>query len=81
MDIRCLNLQLCKDQGELFTEKGFKIPCLYDSQRQLELSYQEEKANLLQGYFCTSWTKTKTYIFDDYESVFLIWKITFFCLL
>jgi len=48
MDIRCLNLQLCKDQGELFTEKGFKIPCLYDSQRQLELSYQEEKANLLQ---------------------------------
>jgi len=48
MDIRCLNLQLCKDQGGLFAEKGFKIPCLYDSQRQLELSYQEEKANLLQ---------------------------------
>jgi len=48
MDIRCLNLQLCKDQGGSFAEKGFKIPCLYDSQRQLELSYQEEKANLLQ---------------------------------
>jgi len=48
MDIRCLNLQLCKDQGGSFAEKGFKIPCLYDYQRQLELSYQEEKANLLQ---------------------------------
>jgi len=44
MDIRCLNLQLCKDP----TYQGFKIPCLYDTQRQLELSYQEEKANLLQ---------------------------------
>ena len=69
MDIRCLNLQLCKDQGVVyyqggvFAEKGFKLPCLYDYQRQLELSYQEEKANLLQGYFCTSWMKTKTYIF------------------
>jgi len=44
MDIRCLNLQLCKDP----MDQGFKIPCLYDPQRQLELSYQEEKANLLQ---------------------------------
>ena len=60
MDIRCLNLQLCKDQGGDFAEKGFKIPCLYDSQRQLELSYQEEKANLLQGYYCTFWIKQTT---------------------
>jgi len=44
MDVRCLNLQLCKDP----MDQGFKIPCLYDPQRQLELSYQEEKANLLQ---------------------------------
>jgi len=44
MDIRCLNLQLCQDP----MDQGFKIPCLYDTQRQLELSYQEEKANLLQ---------------------------------
>jgi len=43
MDIRCLNLQLCKD----LMDQGFKIPCLYDTKRQLELSYQEEKANLL----------------------------------
>jgi len=44
LDIRCLNLQLCKDPAD----QGFKIPCLYDTQRQLEMSYQEEKANLLQ---------------------------------
>jgi len=54
MDIRCLNLQLCKHHGFTlfhgfrFAENGFKLPCLYDYQRQLELSYQEEKANLLQ---------------------------------
>jgi len=44
MDIRCLNLQLCKDPED----QGFKIACLYDSQRQLDMSYQEEKAKLLQ---------------------------------
>jgi len=44
MDIRCLNLQLCQDP----MDQGFKIPCLYDTQRQLEVSYQQEKANLLQ---------------------------------